>query len=161
MSAIVSTYEISNGDLPGLRDAARRKPRLFRKPLDPFPEYFKAHARPLSVYDAPGFVFNPLLVLLEERGIPVMESKLDALAKELQSQRGALLYLFLTPEHREKALNALRNLGMSEAELEKYYEEFNDERAPGVGEAMKRAVQFLISAIEAVPDDGVVLFQMA
>jgi hypothetical protein len=161
VSAIVSTYAFAERDLPGLREAAYPRRRLFRKPVDLFADYFKAHARPLAVYGASGFVFNPLLVLLEERGIPVMDSKHDDLAKELQGARGVLLYLFFTPDHRGTALSGLVGLGMSDAELEKYYEEFNEERAPGIGETMRGAIQFLVASIQAVPDDGVVLFEMA
>jgi hypothetical protein len=161
VSAIVSTFVFAERDLAGLREAAHPRRRLFRKAVDSFADYFRAHARPLAVFDGSGFVFNPLLVLLEKRGVPVLKSKHDELAKELQSVRGVLLYLIFTPEHREAALGGLLALGMSDAELEKYYEEFNEDRAPGAGEAMRRAIQFLVSSIEAVPDDGIVLFEMA
>ena len=157
MSALVSTYAFATADLPGLLEAARSKPGAG---ADAFRDYFKAHARPLAVYDGSGFIFNTVLSLIEEHGIPLMDSDHNAIAEELQTLRGVLLYLFLTPEHRATSLDALLSLGMSTEELDDYYEDFHERREPGAGEAMADALEFLVGAIDAVPEDGVVLFEM-
>jgi hypothetical protein len=161
VSAIVSTYVLSQSDFPELLEAAHPKKRLFAKPLDRFHVFLRSRGRALPIYDGSGFIFAPLFPFLKERGINIMDGAHGELARQLQQLRGALLYLFLDPGHKGTNLERLKNLSLSAQEFETFYAQFNESDATGAGDAAIRAVAYLILAIEAIPGDGVVLFEMS
>jgi hypothetical protein len=160
MSAIASAFVLSASNLTALRAAAAPVPRFLRKPLDRFPEFLAAHSRELPPFNGSGFLFTTVLAFLGERGLGHFASEHNALAEHLQHQRGALLYVFLTPEHRAAALPKLNELRASPSELERYHEALHEHPELGIGEALVRAIEYLRGALEAVPADGVVLFSV-
>jgi hypothetical protein len=160
MSAIATAFVISESDLPALIAAAKPVKRLLRKPIDRFPEFLASHARQLPVFTESGFLFTTVLVLLQERGIDLLQGAHAAQAEELQRTRGALLCIFFAPDQRSAYLPKLQNLSISAGELEQYFEAFTETSESGIGEALLLAIEYLRVVLAAVPDTGVVLFNI-
>jgi len=160
MSAIASAFVISEADLPALSVAARPAKRFLRKPIDRFAEFLASNAQQLPVFDGSGFLFTTVLVFLQERGIDLFQGSYATRAQELQRSRNALLCIFLTSSQRAEHLPKLSCLSASSGEMEQYFEAFTETREPGIGQMLLLAVEYLRMALAAVPDGGVVVFNI-
>ena len=160
MSAIASAFVISEAELPALCAAATPVKRLLRKPLDQFPEFLASHARQLPAFSESGFLFTTILLFLQGRGIDLMQGAQVVRAEELRRKRDLLLCIFLTGDQREIYLPKLQHFQVSAGEMEQYFEAFTETKEPGIGEALLQGVEYLRAVLAAVPDGGVVVFNI-
>ena len=52
-------------------------------------------------------------------------------------------------------------MAIAPEELARFYEEINEHDEPGIEEAMRRSIDFLKTAVSAVPEDGVVMLSVS
>jgi hypothetical protein len=149
LSAIASVTVLSRSLLPVLREAATPKKSLFGKVKDVFRDVLARDGRQVGDFQWSGYVLATLLPYLEDsRGLALMKSEHDDLAKLLSEKRGAT-YFFLTEEHK-RWLPDLDPAKFSEQELGDYYNEFNASTEPGAGRPMLDGVRFLREAVAAL-----------
>lgn len=159
MSAIASSILLPKSVLPLLRDLAAPKKTLLGRDKDGFWEVLAKHGRPVGDYPWSGYVLATLLEFLEEeRGIPLMKSELDDLARLLAEKRGASFFFF-TENHR-KWLGDLAQQKFGSDELRDYYNDFHGTQEAGAGHPMLDGVRFLREAVASVDATSVALLHI-
>ena len=159
MSAIASATVLPPAALAQLQTAATPVQRFLRAPRDDFPAVLKRTGHELPPYNGDGFVFATLLPYLKDRGIDLLTSEHDGVARQLCKARGASLFV-LTPAQRAAALVQLDDANFTVADLQTYYERFNERSAPGAGVAMMEGIRFLRSVLQAITPTTVALLQI-
>jgi hypothetical protein len=147
---------ISESALPIVQAAARAQKRIVRGTSDEFLDVLGRESIARIDYSWSGYVLATLLAYLGEQGIDLLHSDHDEVASTIsQTREGSVVVL--TSDHRERYLARLDPSAFDGAALRRYYEEFNDTAAEGVGYAMLDGIAFfrdtlapLESAIVAV-----------
>lgn len=159
MASIATFHRFEERDLAGLRTAAVPVRRWLRAPRDDYPDFVARHGREVAGTDSNGIAVLTLLTFLEERrGIDLMHSRHDELAKFLCEQRELTCFL-LTDEH-FKLGDALKSELFSADELRVYYEEFYETDEPEVGEALIATLAVLRTALAALQPQCAILLQI-
>ena len=159
MSAIASFIRIPTAVLSGLGAAATPKKRLFGGTQNSFSEFLQKHGKEEVDYPWSGWVFNPLLVYLEQvHHIDFEHSEHDEL-RALITQSAGGYYLFLTHAHKQAFLAELEGV-FSEEVLRDYYNEFNETSESEVGAAMLDGIRALRECLSKLDDQSVVLFHI-
>jgi hypothetical protein len=159
MSAIAMFFQLPLGAIEGLRSAAAPKKSWLGKPKDTFWDYLRQHGREVVEYHWSGYVYNSLLVYLEEKhGIYVMKSEYDELADFLHKSRGTS-FMILTPALRDAYASRLDPSLFADAELIAYENDFN-QTSDGVDllPAMKDGIDALRKALIKLDDQSITLF---
>jgi hypothetical protein len=89
-----------------------------------------------------GYVLATLLPYLDEQGIDLMHSDHAEVASIISQTREGSVFV-LTSDHRERYLARLDPSAFDGSVLRRYYEEFNETAAEGVGYAMLDGIAFL------------------
>jgi thymidylate kinase len=93
-------------------------------------------------YSWSGYVLATLLPYLDEQGIDLMHSDHDEVASTISQTREGSVFV-LTSDHRERYLARLDPSAFDGAVLRRYYEQFNESAAEGVGYALLDGIAFL------------------
>ena len=110
-------------------------------------------------YFSSGYVLSTLLPYLDEHGITFDQTPHDALASELCQQEGMLLFMLLTPAHRDAHLDQLSAERFSIVELQAYYNEFTaSKEGPEIGEATLDGIACFRESLASLADGSVVVF---
>lgn len=159
MSAIASFIRIPKAALHGLRAAATPRKKLFGGVRCDFPEYLRKHGEEDVNYPWSGWVFNTLLVYLQEvHQIDLVHSEYDELSAFLAQSVGGT-HLFLTPAHRQAYLTKLESEFESSA-LCDYYDKFNEANEDGAGEPMLDGIRALRECLRKLDHESVVVFSI-
>jgi thymidylate kinase len=155
-SAIGQSFVISESALPIVQAAATPRKRIARGTSDEFWDVLGSQTITRIEYSWSGYVLATLLPYLDEQGIDLMHSDHDEVASTISQTREGPAFV-LTSDHRERYLARLDPSAFDGAQLRRYYEEFNEMAAAGVGYAMLDGIAFfrdtlgpLDSAIVAV-----------
>ena len=112
-------------------------------------------------YSSSGYVLSTLLVYLSERGIAFDQTPYDALAAELCQQQGLLLFMLLTPAHRETHLAQLSPEQFSTEELRVAYNKITEtDNEPEIAEAMMDGILVFRECLASLDADSVVVFTL-
>ena len=156
MSAIATTTAVPIDALPALQAAAAPRKSLLGGRKDEFPLALARHGRPLELFEFSGYVLETVLAYLSERGVDLVRSRHEEVARAITSARGST-YVILGEEHRALA-QKLTDAQHAPAELAKFFNEMNAaSEDPDVGEAMLGGIRFLRRALDAVDRETVVL----
>jgi hypothetical protein len=98
-------------------------------------------------YSWSGDVLATLLPYLDEQGIDLVHSDHDQVASTISQTREGSVFV-LTSDHRERYLARLDPSAFDGAALRRYYEEFNETAAEGVGYAMLDGIAFFRDTLE-------------
>lgn len=160
MSSIATFHLFRERDLAGLRTAAVPVRRWLRAPHDGFPEFVAQHGRGLVECDSDGMAVLTLLTFLEQRrGVDLMHSRHDELAKYLFEKREITCFFF-TDEHLE-VRDALKPELFSADELRAYHDAFYETEEPEAGEALLATLPVLRTALAALQPQSAILVQLA
>ncbi len=160
MSAIARFTLLSKDKIGGLRESAIPKQRIIGKPVDLYWTFLNTNGEEVCDYQWSGYVLATLLPYLAEiHNIDLMGSEFDTLAGYLSETRSATHFIF-TNIHKNSFLKKLEN-DYSEAELEKYFNEFNETNDKGVGKAMLDGIRALHECLKRVDDDNVIIFSIS
>jgi hypothetical protein len=158
MSAIALFIKLPKTALDGLARIAVPKKRLFGSPRDTYHDYLGKYGEEVADYQWSGYVLGTFLPYLEERHqIDLMKSEYDPLAHFLTEARGATHFI-LTNALREKYLDKLEVLSLSEQELRDYYNEFNEAKEIDSGKPMLDGLEAFRQALRRVDDSTVIVF---
>ena len=160
MSAIAHFTLLSIDKIDGLREAANPKKRIIGKPVDTYWEYLKNNGKHVCDYQWSGYVLATLLpYLAEKHDVDLMGSEHDDLSGFLSEARSATHFIF-TNFHKDNFLNKLEE-EYSEAELEDYFNKFNETNEQGVGEAMLDGIKAFQQCLSLINDDLVIIFSIS
>jgi hypothetical protein len=153
---IGQSFVISESALPIVQASATLRKRIVRGTSDEFWDVLGSQTITRIEYSWSGYVLATLLPYLDEQGIDLMHSDHDEVASTISQTREGPAFV-LTSDHRERYLARLDPSAFDGAQLRRYYEEFNEMAAAGVGYAMLDGIAFfrdtlgpLDSAIVAV-----------
>ena len=162
MSAIALFIQIPVSAIEGLRKAAVPTRTWYGKPQDHYWEYLRQHGRETVEFHWSGYVFNSLLVYLEEKHGILLESEKGSeyheLAEFLWKARGSS-FAVLTPAQRDAYAERLDPALFPDEELIAFDNEFNgrDDGAEAL-EAMKAGIDALRKALNQLEDGYITLF---
>jgi hypothetical protein len=160
MSAIASFVQIPVSAIDGLREAAVPKKRWIGAPKDRYWEFLRVHGRETAEYRWSGYVYNTLLLYLEEtHGINVTKSEYDELAEFLTKARH-VSHAVLTPALRDAYVNRLDPELFPAEEMIAYHDEFTgrDEGNEYLIQAMKDGIVALRQSLSQLEDGYITLF---
>jgi len=157
MSAIASFIQIPKTAIEGLRlAAAPPKKKLFGSSRDNYWDYLRENGKEVAEFRWSGWVYNPLLVYLQEREeIDLEHSAYDELAEFLTKARG-VSHLILTDEHKKAYLTKLE-AQFSEDTLRDYYNEFNAAHEDEVGKPMLDGIRCLSECLSGLDENFIVV----
>ena len=139
-SAVGQSFVIAESALPSLEDAAW--------------DVLGREAIIRIEYSWSGHVLATLLAYLDEQGIDLKHSDQDQVASTLSQTRARSVFV-LTSDHRDQYLTRVDPTDFDGAVLRRYYEEFNDTAAEGVGYAMLDGIAFFRDTLEPL-EPGIV-----
>jgi hypothetical protein len=158
MSAIASFIRIPITAIEGLHRAATPpKKKLFGTERDTYWDYLRKNGQEVADYKWSGWVFNPLLVYLDEREqINFSHSSQEELAAFLTKARGDSHFI-LTAEHRRAYLARLE-AEFSEEALCDFYNDFNECDEAEAGKPMLDGVLCLRDCLRTLDDQSIAVF---
>jgi hypothetical protein len=156
VSQIATFHAIERERLADLVEAATPRRRFFgRSRSGEFPQMWDATVRELEIFTGSGYHLGVVLTYLDEHGLPLTEGELEAAEAALSEAFGATTWVF-TSAHKEH-LDRLDAVGAEEAELRRYFEEFNEYEDPEAGVLMREGLAALCRNIDALDDGSLLL----
>jgi hypothetical protein len=157
MSAIGQTYVTPKSSLPTIESAATPRKRLLGGNVDEFWEVLGRESVGHIEYGWDGYVLATLLPFLSEQGIDLMTSEYAEAATAISNARDATAFV-VTDRHRQQYLERLKPERFDDAALQRYFEEFNQTTADGVGAAMREGIAFFRDSLAALNSTTVGVF---
>jgi hypothetical protein len=156
-SAIAQSFVISESALPIVQAAAGPREHTVRGTWDEFWDVLGRETITRVEYAWSGYVLATLLPYLDEQGIDLAHSDHDDVASTISQTREGPVFV-LTSDHRERYVARLDPSAFDGAALRRYYEEFNETAAEGVGYAMLDGIAFFRDTLAPLESEIVALF---
>ncbi len=157
MSQVAEFRKLSPSALGELAAAAVPRRRLFGRAPDEFLGLLAARSTEVATYPWSGIGLIDTLVFLEEHGINLLDPG------ELEEELGAILDgrqlsgTVLTPAHRSAYLGRLTSAGFTSDQFAVWHRDFSETEDPDAPRMMADAVAALVSSLQSIDDDSVVL----
>lgn len=119
--------------------------------------FVKSAGKTAAQFAGNGFVFGTVFAFLDEaHGINLTSSEHDEITARLGEATGGM-YFVLTEAHKNEHYEALDPKHFDMTELQEYYEDFNEDDAPGAGNEMISAIRALRESLMRVDATKVVV----
>ncbi len=148
-SPIGRSFVISESALPIVQAAARPRKGIVRGTSDDFWEVLGRETITRVDYSWSGDVLATLLRYLDEDGIDLLHSDHDEVASTISQMREDSVFV-VTSDQRERYLARLDPSAFDGAVLRRFYEEFSETAADGVGYAMLDGIAFFRDTLAAL-----------
>ena len=160
MSSIADFRLIDIAKLDQLKENAKPVKGFLGRVKDNFYTYLNANSVGLKEYPWSGYVYSTLIEYLNEKDINLEVSGYSHYSDYLTEVRKSY-FLILDKAIKEKYIEKLNPSVFDEAELARYYCDFNEtEEEEGVGKATMDAISGLYENLKMADDDKVIVFSI-
>jgi hypothetical protein len=156
MSSIAQATLIPKDRLYHVVGAALPKRRLFRKPVDEFDQVLEQESLCRTNFTDTGAVLATVLSYLDDNGIGLLTSELEAHAASISTARQSTCFIF-TNAQREALGAKLASLQVDHDSLRQYWEDFHETAEPEAGSAMASGIAYVSTVLDLVKEDVVAI----